>query len=283
MKERLDKLLVERGFLNSREKARAYILGGRVKIEGEVVYKASFKVPINSDIQIKVPNKGYVSRGGVKLEEALKYFAIDVKGALCLDIGSSTGGFTDCLLQRGAKKVIAVDVGKNQLDYRLRIDNRVEVVEGFNARYIDKLELEGSPDIVTIDVSFISITRILEPLASILHPFSRVVVLIKPQFELEKNRPGFKGVVRENTLHVEVLQKLNAFFVKTGYLVIDYTFSPLKGPRGNIEYFVYLKPGNVKGAPVKFKPEQKLQMLVEKAHAYFKKKQPQDTIYRRVK
>jgi len=272
MRERLDKLLVERGFLKSREKAQAYIMGGSVRVGGEVVYRASLKVPVDSDIQINFKGRTYVSRGGVKLEKALKDFVIDVEGKVCLDIGASTGGFTDCLLKMGAKKVIAVDVGKNQLDYSLRIDPGVEIVEGFNARYIDQLEMETKPDIVTMDVSFISIKLILKPLASLLNPNSSVIVLIKPQFEIERAMQGFKGVVMDSKLHVEILKKLSNFFKSSGYLDVEYTFSPLKGPKGNIEFFVHLKPGYSKIEHRIEENKEILEHLVKRAHNFFKKR-----------
>jgi 23S rRNA (cytidine1920-2'-O)/16S rRNA (cytidine1409-2'-O)-methyltransferase len=240
MKERLDKFLLEKELFASREKARAYIIGGHITVNGETVIKPSALVSRDSDIRIHLPNEGYVSRGGLKLKEALVDFRIDVSGVYCLDIGASTGGFTDCLLKKGAEHVIALDVGKNQIDYRLRIDPRVKVIEKFNARFIDQLETEIPFGIVTIDVSFISIKKILKPLIQLIDEAAQIIVLIKPQFELDRPYKGFRGVVNDRDIHKQILQDLNSFFYQAGYTIKGYTFSQIKGPKGNIEYFVCL-------------------------------------------
>ena len=255
MKKRLDSLVVERGITVSREKAKAYIIGGNITVDGETVRKPATMVSEDSKLRLALANEGYVSRGGLKLEGALKDFGLDVTGAYCLDIGASTGGFTHCLLRHGAQHVTALDVGKNLLDYSLKNDPRVTVVERFNARHIDRLYAgpsnpEERIDIVTVDVSFISIRLILPPLLDIIDENVTVVTLIKPQFEIERPYRGFRGVVRDSEIHVKILKRLNSFFYSTGYAVFGYTASGLRGPKGNIEFFARLKkspPGSTAG------------------------------------
>jgi 23S rRNA (cytidine1920-2'-O)/16S rRNA (cytidine1409-2'-O)-methyltransferase len=270
-KERLDKLIVDRNIIHTRERARAYILGGNITVNGEKVLKPAALVDNNSDIRVCLPNKGYVSRGGIKLEGALEDLKIDVRDSYCLDIGASTGGFTDCLLKRGAKKVVAVDVGKNQIDYGLRSDPRIIIIEGFNARYIDRLKLERPPDIVTIDVSFISIRLILKPLGFVIDKKTKVITLIKPQFELEKSHKGFRGVIKERELHLDILNDLNAFFFIAGYSVDGYTFSKIKGPKGNIEYFAYLRKAQNGEIKIPSTTCTVIEELVVSSHNYFSK------------
>ncbi len=243
MKERIDKLLVEKGYFDTRERARAYIIAGNVIVNGEKIIKPSRKIDKSSNIELKLLNDGFVSRGGIKLQHALKEFVVDVNGKRCMDIGASTGGFTDCLLKNGAKSVIAIDVGKGLIYDRLRRDSRVIIVEKFNARYIDKLKLKYKPDFTVIDVSFISLTLILKPLFTVIEVGSEVIALIKPQFELEKPYKGFKGVVKDPELHKNVLWNLHLKFKEYGYNVKGYTFSPIRGQKGNIEFFVYLVKG----------------------------------------
>jgi 23S rRNA (cytidine1920-2'-O)/16S rRNA (cytidine1409-2'-O)-methyltransferase len=241
MKERLDKLLVRKHFFESREKAQGYILGGEVSVNGERVRKPGRLVSEEAEIKLLKRNDGYVSRGGVKLEGALDTFGLHADGAFCLDIGASTGGFTDCLLKRGASRVVALDVGKNQLAYSLRIDPRVTVVEEFNARDLAGLETDRPFDLVTVDVSFISVTRILAGLREKIHEDSRVIVLIKPQFELQRPFRGFDGVVRDRDIHARVLRELLVFFSDAGYRACGLTFSRIRGPKGNIEFFALLE------------------------------------------
>ncbi len=241
MKKRLDKLILEKKILKTRERAKAYIICGNITVDGEKIRKPAALVSENSDIRVHLSNKGYVSRGGIKLEGALEHFNIDVKGAFCLDIGASTGGFTDCLIKKGARHVIALDVGKNQIDYKLRTDARVTLIERYNARYIDHLNLEDHLDIVTIDVSFISLKPIVKPLLHIIDESANVFALIKPQFELERPYRGFRGVVNDRSLHIRIIQNLNDYFFTVGYIVKGYIRSPLRGPKGNIEYFAFLK------------------------------------------
>jgi len=264
MKERLDKLVVRRRLLESREKAKAYILAGSISVNGETVRSPSSMVNTDADIDIRVERGGYVSRGGVKLEKALRTFDLDVRGAACIDIGASTGGFTDCLLQHGAFTVLAVDVGRNQIAYALRNDTRVQLVEGFNARYIDRLEVERLPDVVTIDVSFISIRYILKPLRALATSETDVIVLVKPQFELEKPYPGFLGVVEGEERHRSILRLLHVFFLGSGYGVLGYTFSPIRGPKGNIEYFAHLRPDKPSNVT-----EERVAEVVTESYNYF--------------
>ncbi len=246
MKKRLDSLVVERKITVTRERAKAYIIGGNITVDGETVRKPAAMVSEDSKLRLALTNEGYVSRGGLKLEGALKDFNIAVTGAYCIDIGASTGGFTHCLLRHGAQRVTALDVGKNLLDYSLRNDPRVTVVERFNARHIDRLytgpsSLDERIDIVTIDVSFISLRLILPPLLDIIDESVTVLTLIKPQFEIERPYKGFRGVVRDPEIHIRILKGLNSFFYSTGYTVFCYTASGLRGPKGNIEFFASLK------------------------------------------
>lgn len=242
--ERLDRALVERGLAESRERARAYILGGDVAVNGERMRKPGVRVREGDDVRILVKRGGYVSRGGLKLEGALEAFAVDPSGRYCLDIGASTGGFTDCLLKQGARGVTALDVGTNQLAWSLRSDDRVRVVEKFNARAIDTLELSAAPDIVTIDVSFISVLRILEPLRSVVLPGTTTIIcLIKPQFELDRAYSGFRGVVKDPALHSRILESVYLGVMGQGYRLEAACPSPLKGPKGNVEFFFLLQAG----------------------------------------
>ncbi len=265
MKERLDKLIVDRNLTDSRERAKAFILAGSISVNGETIRKPARLVDSAAEIVIRRERGGYVSRGGVKLERALNVFAVRAAGTFCLDIGASTGGFTDCLLQHGACRVVAVDVGKNQLAYTLRIDPRVQPVEGFNARMIDQLTLNQFPDIVTIDVSFISIRYILLPLKSIVAGETEIICLIKPQFEIERPYRDFSGVVRDKERHMDVLVKLNDFFESSGYGVHGYTFSPIRGPKGNIEYFVHLRKGSRGTYSI-----HSIERVVENSYSYFR-------------
>jgi len=241
MKERLDRLIVKKGLLGTRQHAKAYIMGGYITVNGERVIKPAVMIDEGAVIDLRIPNQGYVSRGGIKLSHALDVFCIDIRNTLCLDIGASTGGFTDCLLQRGACRVVAVDVGRNQIAYSLRVDPRVRVVEKFNARSIGQLSLDRIPDIVTIDVSFISLTRITDPLADVVDVGCSIVCLVKPQFELGKPYSGFRGVVRGVERHIRILKRVCSVIQKQGYDIIDSCYSPITGPRGNIEFFIHMR------------------------------------------
>ncbi len=240
-KERLDKLLVARGLAESREKAQALILAGEVYVEGQRVDKAGTKVPQEARIEVRREVLPYVSRGGLKLEHALKAFGLKVEGLVCADLGASTGGFTDCLLKHGAQKVYAVDVGRGQLHFRLREDPRVVVMEGINARYLKAEDLPEPVDLITIDVSFISLTKILPAAVKLLKPGGLIVALIKPQFEVGRGRVGKGGVVRDPALHQEVIAKIKDFVQELGLEVLGLTESPLLGPAGNKEFLILLR------------------------------------------
>lgn len=245
-KERVDLLLVEQGYFESREKARAAIMAGLVFAAEERIEKAGTKIPRTSPLTVKGAVHPYVSRGGLKLEKALKQFSINVQGKVMLDIGASTGGFTDCALQNGAGLVYAVDVGYNQLDWSLRNDSRVQVMERTNFRFLQPADLQGpKPDFATIDVSFISLKLILPPLAAIFGNEGDVVALIKPQFEAGREKVGKSGVVRDSAVHREVLETVLGFANGIGFTLKGLTFSPITGGEGNIEFLAYwsLNPG----------------------------------------
>ncbi|MCZ8512833.1 TlyA family RNA methyltransferase [Paenibacillus filicis] len=240
-KERLDVLLVEQGFFETREKAKAALMAGLVLVDDEPVDKAGTKIPRTSRIQVKGALHPYVSRGGLKLEKALHEFGIDMNGVTMLDIGASTGGFTDCALQNGAAYVYAVDVGYNQLDWSLRSDARVCVMERTNFRYMQPGDLPGpAPTFASIDVSFISLKLILPPLMALLAAPGRVVALVKPQFEAGREKVPKTGVVKEPEVHREVLTQVLTFAAETGYTIEGLTHSPIKGGEGNIEFLAYL-------------------------------------------
>jgi len=239
-KVRLDSLLAARGLVPSREKARALILAGEVKVDGKRVDKAGYLISEDARVEIASPLK-YVSRGGYKLEGADKAFQIDFAGKTVLDVGASTGGYTDYALKRGAKKVFALDVGYGQLAWSLRNDPRVVVMERTNIRYV-KPEDFGEPiDIITMDVSFISVTLIFPVLFPLLREEGQVVSLIKPQFEAGRDKIGKKGVVRDPSVHCEVLHKCIKAAQQSGFVCTDICFSPITGPEGNIEFFINLK------------------------------------------
>ena len=240
-KKRLDKLLVEKGLVKSRERAKALIMAGKVLVNGRVVDKAGAPVSPDARIEIKGEDIPYVSRGGLKLETAIRAFDLDVKGFTCLDVGASTGGFTDCLLKHGAKKVYAVDVGRGQLDWKLRNDPRVISVEGFNARYLTEKEVPEKVDLVVIDVSFISLTKILPVVKQFLKPGGKIVALIKPQFELTKREVDRgKGVIKDPSLHKKAIEKILNFSKEMDLYPENLTLSRPRGPKGNKEFLVLL-------------------------------------------
>jgi 23S rRNA (cytidine1920-2'-O)/16S rRNA (cytidine1409-2'-O)-methyltransferase len=240
LKLRLDQLLVARGLCESREKAQRAIMAGEVTVAGHVVDKAGTKVADDANVAVKAADR-YVGRGGHKLEAALRGFGLDPTGATCLDIGASTGGFTDCLLQHGAAKVWAIDVGHDQLAWRIRNDPRVVVREGLNARYLSREDVPDSLDLIVIDVSFISLTLILPPAAALAKAGTVIVPLIKPQFELRKDQVG-RGVVREAALHAEAVAKIRAFVERATPLGWSGCIeSPIRGGEGNIEYLACLR------------------------------------------
>lgn len=241
MKERLDVLLVKRNLAGSREKAKAIIMSGVVYVDGQKEDKAGTTFADDVQIEVRGHTLPYVSRGGLKLEKALKVFQVSVEGKVCTDVGSSTGGFTDCMLQNGAVKVFAIDVGRGQLDWKLRQDERVVCMEKTNIRYVKPEDLGEPVDFSSIDVSFISLTKVLDPIRNYLKANGQIVALIKPQFEAGREKVGKKGVVREPDTHREVIKKVIDYALSIGFKVLDLTFSPVKGPEGNIEYLVQLE------------------------------------------
>ncbi len=241
MKERLDVLLVKRNLVESREKAKAIIMSGNVFVEGEREDKAGTTFSDEVQIEIKGHTLPYVSRGGLKLEKAVANFDVDLEGKVCTDVGSSTGGFTDCMLQNGAKKVFAIDVGRGQLAWKLRQDDRVICMEKTNIRYVTPENLGERIDFSSIDVSFISLTKVLLPIRNYLKEDGQIVALIKPQFEAGREKVGKKGVVREKSTHHEVIETVVSYAVSIGFKVLNIDFSPIKGPEGNIEYLLHIQ------------------------------------------
>ena len=239
-KERLDVLMVQRGLTESREKAKAVIMSGEVFIGDQRIDKAGAMVDAEAEITIRGHGCPYVSRGGLKLEKALRDFSIDPTGYVCSDSGASTGGFTDCLLQKGAKKVFAIDVGYGQLAWKIRTDPRVVCMERTNIRYVTKEDLGELLDLSVIDVSFISLQIVLPVVKELLKPDGQVVCLIKPQFEAGKEKVGKKGVVRDPAVHLEVLERFAGLARTLEFQICNLTFSPVKGPEGNIEFLAHL-------------------------------------------
>ena len=246
MKDRLDILLVKRGLAESREKAKAVIMSGIVYVDGQKEDKAGQTFADTANIEVRGSTLKYVSRGGLKLEKAMECFDVSVKDKVCMDIGASSGGFTDCMLQNGAKKVYAVDVGHGQLAWKLRNDTRVVVMEKTNIRYVKPEDIGESIDFASIDVSFISLSKVLPAAYNLLGECGEIVALIKPQFEAGREKVGKKGVVREKSTHIEVIQNCFAYAKENGFFVRELEFSPVKGPEGNIEYLYHLvKSGDV--------------------------------------
>ncbi|WP_443770532.1 TlyA family RNA methyltransferase [Anaerostipes sp.] len=241
MKKRLDILLVEKGLAASREKAKAIIMSGIVFVDGQREDKAGSTFDEKQEIIVKGKTLPYVSRGGLKLEKAMKNFGLSLKGKVCMDVGASTGGFTDCMLQNGAIKVYSVDVGHGQLDWKLRNDERVVCMERTNMRYVTEEDIEEPAQFVSIDVSFISLTKILPAVYRILVDGGEVVALIKPQFEAGREKVGKKGVVRDHKVHEEVILKICDFAASNGFKLLHLDYSPIKGPEGNIEYLLHMQ------------------------------------------
>lgn len=265
IKKRLDVLLVERGLVESRAKAQAVIMSGLVYVTGQKADKAGISYEENVEIEVRSGSCPYVSRGGLKLEKALRDFGVDPTGFVCSDSGASTGGFTDCLLQQGAKKVFAIDVGYGQLDWKIRSDPRVVVMERTNVRYVTPEQLGEPLDLSVVDVSFISLRIVLPVIKTFLKENAgQVLCLIKPQFEAGKEKVGKKGVVRDPAVHKEVLDHFVALTKEIGFKILGLTFSPVKGPEGNIEFLAHLTLADSSGI------EPDTADVVSQAHATLK-------------
>ena len=264
-KTRLDVLLTERGLCESRQKAQATIMAGLVFVEGQRSDKPGTPVAEDASVEVRGHALRYVSRGGLKLEKAMATFPITIEGKICADIGASTGGFTDCMLQNGAKKVYAVDSGSGQLSPKLQSDPRVVDLEKTNFRYITEKEIPERADFASADVSFISLKYILPALSPLLKDGGSAVCLIKPQFEAGRENVGKKGVVKDPRVHIKVIENVCSYAVQAGFLVSALDFSPVKGPEGNIEYLVYLKKDEVQSVSA---PD--VAGVVSAAHACFK-------------
>ncbi len=240
-KERLDVLLVRRNLAESREKAKALIMAGNVFVDGAREDKAGSVFPVSAQLEVRGLPMKYVSRGGFKLEKVVVVHGVDLSGKVCMDVGSSTGGFTDCMLQNGASKVFAVDVGTNQLAWKLRQDERVVSMEKTNIRYVTPEDIGEPVDFVSIDVAFISLTLVLTPVKALMKQGAEIVCLIKPQFEAGREKVGKKGVVREPKVHEEVIEKIVLHAAELGFLLLHLDFSPIRGPEGNIEYLLHAR------------------------------------------
>ena len=244
MKERLDIVLVDRGFAPSREKAKTMIMAGQVFVDNQREDKAGTNVPVDANIEIHGETLKYVSRGGRKLEKAMNSFPINLEGTVCMDIGASTGGSTDCMLQNGAVRVYAIDSGTNQLAWKLRTDERVVNLERTNFRYVTAEQVPDVIDFASVDVSFISLKLILPVMKELLREDGKAVCLIKPQFEAGRENVGKKGVVRDKNVHISVVSDILSFACETGFEVLGVDYSPIKGPEGNIEYLMYICKSN---------------------------------------
>ena len=274
MKERLDVLLVKKGLAPSREKAKAVIMAGSVYVDGQKEDKAGSVFDEESaQIEVRGHALPYVSRGGLKLEKALKVFPITLTDKICMDIGASTGGFTDCMLQNGAAKVYSVDVGYGQLDWKLRQDDRVVCMEKTNFRYMTPEDIPDVLDFASVDVSFISLDKILTPAYALLKEQGEMVALIKPQFEAGREKVGKKGVVRDPKVHEEVISRIVRHADEVSFEVLDLSYSPIRGPEGNIEYLIHLgkNPERTVYPDIPAVFEKKIKEIVEEAHQELEK------------
>ncbi len=267
-KKRLDVHMVEAGLASSREKARAMIMAGEVYVNGRKAEKAGEEVRPEDVVTLQEDPIPFVSRGGLKLDKALKVFPLTLQGKVCLDVGASTGGFTDCMLQNGARHVCALDVGYGQLAWQLRNDPRVTVMERCNARYMAPDWFDGLFDFASIDVSFISLKLILPPLKACLQPGGQVVALIKPQFEAGRGQVGKNGVVREASIHKDVCIHIMGFAQELGYVVRDLSFSPITGPKGNIEFLLFLQNPEANAPTQTDNFEEKVTRIVSDSHIF---------------
>lgn len=246
-KSRLDSAVFERGYAESREKAKAMIMAGSVYLNGLKTLKAGTQVKQEDSIEVRGNVNPYVSRGGLKLEKAMKVFPVCLEDKICMDIGASTGGFTDCMLQNGSSKVYSIDVGYGQLAWKLRTDSRVVNLERTNFRYVTKEQIPDEIDFASVDVSFISLKKILPVMRNLLSDAGEAVCLIKPQFEAGRENIGKKGVVKDKDIHISVVEDTAAFAVESGFEVAGLDYSPVKGPEGNIEYLMYIKKSDTPG------------------------------------
>ena len=262
MKKRLDILVFEKGFAESREKAKAIIMAGQIYVDNQKADKCGQSYDENVNIEFRGTAPRYVSRGGLKLEKAINNFDFDLKDKITMDIGASTGGFTDCMLQNGAKKVYSIDVGYGQLAWKLRNDERVVNLERTNMRHVTKEQIPDEIDFFSIDVSFISLKLLLPVARELLSENAQAVCLIKPQFEAGREKVGKKGVVRDPEVHIEVVTSIFDFCLNNGYSVLNLDFSPIKGPEGNIEYLIHLQKSENPVSHIDFSPKE----LVEKSH-----------------
>lgn len=272
MKERLDLLLVQRKLAKSREKAKVIIQSGNVYVNGRIADKAGSMFEEDAIIEIKDNPLKYVSRGGLKLEKALDSFSISLEGRICMDVGASTGGFTDCMLQRGAKKVYAVDVGSDQLDSALKEDVRVVSMEKTNIRYLTPEQIKDDISFISVDVSFISLTKVLDAIWRLLPDQGELVALIKPQFEVGAENLGKRGVVKDKKAHINAIKSVSSYAISLGFSCIGLDFSPIRGPEGNIEYLMHLIKGSssTRENDGLLISSQKLQGLVDEAHSTLK-------------
>lgn len=265
-KERLDVLLVKRGLASSREKAKAVIMAGEVFVDNQREDKAGQTFPVSARIEVRGKKMKYVSRGGYKLERAMETFPIDLQNTVCMDVGSSTGGFTDCMLQNGARYVYAIDVGTNQLAWKLRQDERVCSMEKTNIRYVTPEDIGEPVDFVSIDVAFISLTKVLAPVKALMKEKGQIVCLIKPQFEAGREKVGKKGVVREPEIHEEVIELVMNYALGLGFHILGIDHSPIRGPEGNIEYLLYMENEDREPSVISEEDREQIRELVAQAH-----------------
>lgn len=265
-KERLDVLLVKQGLANSREKAKAVIMAGEVFVDNQREDKAGQTFPITAKIEVRGKKMKYVSRGGYKLERAMEVFPIQLQDAVCMDVGSSTGGFTDCMLQNGARYVYAIDVGTNQLAWSLRQDERVCSMEKTNIRYVTPDDIGEKMDFVSIDVAFISLTKVLTPVKALMKEKGQIACLIKPQFEAGREKVGKKGVVRDKKVHEEVIEMVTNYAKSIGFHILGLEHSPIRGPEGNIEYLLYMENDEREPSLITEEEKENIHKLVKQAH-----------------
>lgn len=272
MKKRLDVLVFEKGLAESREKAKVLIMEGLVYVDNQKSDKPGMNYSEHCNIEVRDNKPRYVSRGGLKLEKAIRCFDINLSGLNAMDVGASTGGFTDCMIQNGCEKVYAIDVGYGQLDWKLRNNPKVVNLERTNVRHLDKSLIKDEVDFFSVDVSFISLCLVLPVIREVIMPNALGVCLVKPQFEAGREKVGKKGVVREKSVHIEVLEKICGFCIQNGFLVLNLDYSPIKGPEGNIEYLLFLKKSDNINASEFMDFENAIKNIVESSHKNLQQK-----------